>query len=68
MYCKSREVLECYQLAGDIDYILKVIVQRQSDLQRLVMQELMPLPDVINVKTLLTFGEVKQTTDIPLDE
>ncbi len=60
------EVLECYHLTGEFDYLMKVVVHNRQDLERFVMQRLTVLPGVARVHTGIVLSAVKSTTHIPL--
>lgn len=62
------EVLECYQLIGDIDYLLKVVLRNKRDLQRFLMEQLTPIPGLARIKTSLALTEIKSSTVIPIQE
>ncbi|MDQ7026405.1 MAG: Lrp/AsnC family transcriptional regulator [Anaerolineae bacterium] len=60
------EVLECHQLIGDIDYLLKVVIVNKADLQRFLMERITPIPGVARVKTSMALTEIKSTTVLPI--
>ncbi|HXV41505.1 MAG TPA: Lrp/AsnC family transcriptional regulator [Anaerolineae bacterium] len=60
------EVLECYHLTGEFDYLMKVVIHNRQDLERFVMQRLTILPGVARVQTGIVLSAVKSTTNIPL--
>ena len=60
------EVLECYHVTGEFDYLLKVIIQNRQDLQRFVVKQLTPIPGVARIYTSLVLSEEKSTTALPL--
>jgi DNA-binding Lrp family transcriptional regulator len=60
------EVLECHQLIGDIDYLLKVVVRSKSDLQRFLMDKIAPIRGVTRFTTSLSLDEIKMTTALPM--
>ena len=60
------EVLECYHLTGEFDYLLKVVIRNREDLERFVMDQLTPMPGVARVHTSLVLTEVKSTTSLPV--
>jgi len=64
---RAPEVLECFQVTGDYDYILKVALKNRQDLQRFLMDTLTPIPAVERLHTRLVLTEVKATTALPLD-
>ncbi|MEL6307440.1 MAG: Lrp/AsnC family transcriptional regulator [Chloroflexota bacterium] len=61
------EVLECYQLIGDIDYLMKVVLRNKSDLQRFLMERLTPIEGIARIKTSLALTEIKSTTVLPIE-
>ena len=60
------EVLECYHVTGEFDYLLKVVVRNRPELQRFVVERLTPIPGVARIYTSLVLSEVKTTTALPL--
>jgi DNA-binding Lrp family transcriptional regulator len=60
------EVLECWHVTGDFDYILKVAVRSRSDLQRFILDRLTPVPGIARINTSLVLGVEKSTTALPL--
>lgn len=61
------EVLECYHVTGEFDYLLKVVIKNRKDLERFVIDRLTPVPGVARIHTSLVLNEVKSTTALPLD-
>jgi Lrp/AsnC family leucine-responsive transcriptional regulator len=61
------EVLECWHVTGDFDYILKVAVGNRADLQRFILERLTPVPGLARVNTSLVLGVEKSTTALPLE-
>jgi DNA-binding Lrp family transcriptional regulator len=62
------EVLECYQVTGDYDYILKVAIRNRDDLRRFLMDRLTPIEGVAQIHTRIVLNETKSTTVLPLGE
>lgn len=60
------EVLECYHLTGEFDYLLKVVIRNRRDLERFVVYRLTPLPGVARIHTSVVLTEVKSTRVLPL--
>lgn len=60
------EVMECYLMGGDQDYILRVIVRDTSDYERIHMDFLTRLPHVARVKSNFALRTVFKKTNIPL--
>ena len=60
------EVLECYHVTGEFDYLLKVAIRNRNDLERFILNRLTPIPGVARIYTSLVLSEVKSTTVLPL--
>jgi Lrp/AsnC family leucine-responsive transcriptional regulator len=60
------EVLECYNITGEYDYLLKVVLRNREDLERFVVGELTPLPGVARLQTSLVLSEVKNSIKLPI--
>lgn len=60
------EVLECFQVTGEYDYILKVIIRNRNDLQEFLVNRLTPIPGVARINTSLALAEVKSSSSIPV--
>ena len=61
------EVRECYMLAGETDFILKVVAEDWETYQNFVMEKLTPAPNVAHVKSSLTIRSSKSKPGIPVD-
>lgn len=61
------EVLECHQITGEYDYLLKVALHNSKDLERFIVDRLNSIPGVARIQTSLVFTEVKSTTALPLE-
>lgn len=64
---RMPEVLECFFVTGDYDYLLKVIVRNRKELEQFLMDKLTPIPGVARISTSLVLSEVKNTTAILID-
>lgn len=60
------EVLECYNITGEYDYLLKVVLHNREDLERFVVGKLTPLPGVARLQTSLVLSEVKSSIKLPI--
>jgi DNA-binding Lrp family transcriptional regulator len=61
------EVIECYSLTGEYDYLLKVAIRNRKDLERFVMHHLTRISGVHQVHTSIVLTELKSTTALPID-
>lgn len=63
---RKPEVLECYHITGEFDYILKVAIKNRKDLERFVVEELTPLEGISKIYTSIVLTQVKYQTALPL--
>jgi Lrp/AsnC family leucine-responsive transcriptional regulator len=62
------EVLECYHVTGEFDYLLKVAIRNRKGLERFVLHRLTPIPGVARLHTSLALSAVKSTTALPVGD
>ncbi|CAN5239863.1 Lrp/AsnC family transcriptional regulator [soil metagenome] len=60
------EVVECAALTGEMDYLLRVVVQDMAHYSRFIMDTLLRHSSVQDCKTSFVLDRVKATTAIPL--
>jgi DNA-binding Lrp family transcriptional regulator len=60
------EVLECFSVTGDFDYVLKVVARDLKALSQFLMDTLMVLPGVDNVRSSVCLDQIKNTGALPL--
>lgn len=63
----NPEILECYLMTGEADYLLKVAAGGTMDYERLHRQHLSTLPGVARIKTAFGIRTVCKRTAYPLD-
>ena len=56
------EVVECASLTGEMDYLLRVVVEDMSHYSRFIMDTLLKHPSVQDCKTSFVLDRVKSTT------
>lgn len=61
------EVLECYTMAGDMDFMLKVVVEDIASYERFLRDHLLQSPHVQEAHSNIAMSVVKRTTELPLD-
>jgi len=62
----SDEVLECYSMSGQSDYLVKVVARNMTDYEEFLSQRLMVCPAVRAVNTSFVLKRKKYTTALPL--
>lgn len=60
------EVMECYLMTGEFDYLLRVVVSDMADFERLHRDSLTRLPGVARVNSSVTIRTVRKKTELPL--
>lgn len=60
------EVVECAALTGEMDYLLRVVVQDMAHYSRFIMDTLLKHPSVEDCKTSFVLDRVKGTTALPI--
>ncbi len=60
------EVVECAALTGEMDYLLRVVVQDMAHCSRFIMDTLLKHPSVEDCKTSFVLDRVKNTTAVPV--
>ncbi len=63
---RIAEVVMCYSVSGDHDYLLKVLAKSIKHYESTVKNALVQLPHVLSISTSVTLREIKNTTDVPL--
>jgi len=61
------QILECYSVTGDFDYVIKVVARDLHSLSQFLMDTLMHMPGVSAVRSSVCLNEVKCTTTLPLN-
>jgi DNA-binding Lrp family transcriptional regulator len=60
------EVMECYLMTGQQDYLLRVVVSDPADFERLHSQHLTRLPGVARVQSSFALRTVRKGNELPL--
>jgi Lrp/AsnC family transcriptional regulator, leucine-responsive regulatory protein len=64
---KCPEVLECYLMTGDSDYLLRVVVPDVASFERFLVNHLTKLRGIASIRSSFSLKQVKYTTALPLD-
>jgi Lrp/AsnC family transcriptional regulator, leucine-responsive regulatory protein len=60
------EVMECYLMTGQQDYLLRVVVSDPADFERLHSQHLTRLPGVARVQSSFALRTVRKSSELPM--
>jgi DNA-binding Lrp family transcriptional regulator len=62
------EILECYQVTGQSDYLIKVVLRDRKHLESFLNARLTPLLYDARIQTSVVLTEIKATHELPLDD
>jgi Lrp/AsnC family transcriptional regulator, leucine-responsive regulatory protein len=62
------EVMECYLMTGDSDYLLRVVVADIPALEKFIVEQLSKTPGVANIRSSFALKQVKYKTALPLTD
>ena len=66
-FIQSREeIVECYAMSGEWDYLLRISVRDVADYDRFIMRGVLAHPSVANAASNFALRQVKYTTAIPV--
>ena len=60
------EVVECYAMSGDMDYLMRIQVADLAHFSRFAMDTLMRHPAVIDMRSFFALQQIKETTELRL--
>ena len=60
------EVMECYLMTGEFDYLLRVVVSDTADFERVHSQHLTRLPGVSRVQSSFALRTVRKSSVLPI--
>ena len=61
------EVMECYLMTGDADYLLRVVAPDLDSYQRFLLDHLTRIPGVASIKSSFALKQVSYRTALPLN-
>jgi DNA-binding Lrp family transcriptional regulator len=59
------EVMECYLMTGDSDYLIRVAVTDIAALERFILEQLTPIPGIEKIRSSFTLKQVRYKTALP---
>ncbi len=60
------EVLECYVLMGEVDFLLRIVTQDVEAYERFFFERLSRLPGIQEINSTVALSEIKASTALPL--
>ena len=61
-----KQVTECYNISGDYDFLLKVMVNDMEGYQDFVLNHLGNVKNIGSTQSTFVMGEIKNSTEIPI--
>lgn len=62
---RRPEVMECYLMTGEADFLLRVVIENLIKYQELMHECLTQIPSVANIRSSFALDQVKYTTALP---
>jgi Lrp/AsnC family transcriptional regulator, leucine-responsive regulatory protein len=60
------EVMECYLMTGDSDYLIRIAVPDIAALERFILEQLTPIPGIEKIRSSFALKQVRYKTALPL--
>ena len=60
------EVMECYLMSGDADYLIRVALPHIAALERFILDQLTPIPGIEKIRSSFALKQVRYKTALPL--
>jgi len=64
--CARDEVMECYLMTGDADYLIRVALPDMAALERFILEQLSPMKEVEKIRSSFALKQVRYKTALPL--
>ena len=61
-----KEVVECYNISGDYDFLLKILVHDMKEYQNFVLDRLGSIKNIGSAHSTFVMGEIKNTHAVPI--
>jgi DNA-binding Lrp family transcriptional regulator len=63
---EHEEVMECYLMTGDSDYLIRVAVADMAALERFILNQLTPIPGIEKIRSSFALKQVRYKTALPV--
>jgi Lrp/AsnC family leucine-responsive transcriptional regulator len=60
------EVMECYLMTGDSDYLIRVAVADMAALEKFILEQLTPISGIEKIRSSFALKQVRYKTALPL--
>ncbi|WP_295854850.1 Lrp/AsnC family transcriptional regulator [uncultured Xylophilus sp.] len=66
LVCEHDEVMECYLMTGDSDYLIRVVLADIAALERFILDRLTPIAGIEKIRSSFALKQVRYKTALPL--
>jgi DNA-binding Lrp family transcriptional regulator len=63
---EQDEIMECYLMTGDSDYLIRVALPDITALERFILNRLTPIPGIEKIRSSFALKQVRYKTALPL--
>jgi Lrp/AsnC family leucine-responsive transcriptional regulator len=63
---EHEQVMECYLMTGDSDYLIRVALADIAALERFILEQLTPIPGIEKIRSSFALKQVRYKTALPL--
>jgi len=63
---EQDEVMECYLMTGDSDYLIRVAVADMGSLEKFILEQLTPISGIEKIRSSFALKQVRYKTALPL--
>jgi Lrp/AsnC family transcriptional regulator, leucine-responsive regulatory protein len=63
---EQDEIMECYLMTGDSDYLIRVALPDIAALERFILNRLTPIPGIEKIRSSFALKQVRYKTALPL--
>jgi Lrp/AsnC family transcriptional regulator, leucine-responsive regulatory protein len=65
---EHEEVMECYLMTGDSDYLIRVAVPDLPALEKFILEQLTPIPGIEKIRSSFALKQVRYKTALPMPQ
>jgi Lrp/AsnC family transcriptional regulator len=66
MVLSYPEVLDCYVLLGNVDFLLRIVTEDIKSYEQFFFERLSQLPGIQEINSSISLSEIKHTTVLPI--
>lgn len=63
---KIDEIMECYQVTGDTDYMMKIVTKDIPSFEKVIGEKLSKIEEIGHLKTMIILSQTKDKKTLPI--